>query len=51
MTRNNPRARLDLIPVGRFGTGGEVASAVLMLAGNGDIPGQTIRVNGGWSMS
>ena len=47
----NPNARPDLIPVGRFGTVEEVADAVLMLAGNGYITGQTINVNGGWYMS
>lgn len=51
MVRNNPRARADLLPVGRFGTTDEVAQAVLMLAGNGYVTGQTINVNGGWYMS
>jgi 3-oxoacyl-[acyl-carrier protein] reductase len=51
MIRNNPRARLDLIPVGRFGTADEVAQVVRMLATNGYITGQTINVNGGWYMS
>ena len=36
-----------LIPVGRFGQVEEVADAVLMLARNGYITGQTIHVNGG----
>lgn len=51
MMRDNPRARPDLIPVGRFGTVGEVADVVVTLAANGYITGQTINVNGGWYMS
>lgn len=35
------------IPVGRAGTGEEVAQAVLLLVGNGYMTGQTIAVNGG----
>jgi 3-oxoacyl-[acyl-carrier protein] reductase len=48
MVRNNPRARPDLIPVGRLGDVDEVASVAVMLAGNGYITGQTLNVNGGW---
>ncbi len=51
MMRDNPRARPDLIPVGRFGSVNEVADVVVMLATNGYITGQTINVNGGWYMS
>jgi 3-oxoacyl-[acyl-carrier protein] reductase len=51
MVTGNPRARADLIPVGRFGLAEEVADAVRMLAGNGYITGQTLNVNGGWYMS
>jgi 3-oxoacyl-[acyl-carrier protein] reductase len=51
MVRDNPRARPDLIPTGRFGTVDEVADVVVMLATNGYITGQTINVNGGWYMS
>ena len=51
MVISNPRARADLIPVGRFGTAEEVADAVLMLARNAYITGQTINVNGGWYMN
>ena len=51
MMRDNPRARVDPIPVGRFGTVDEVADVVVMLASNGYITGQTINVNGGWYMS
>ena len=48
MVRANPRARPDLIPVGRFGTVTEVADTAVLLARNGYITGQTISVNGGW---
>jgi 3-oxoacyl-[acyl-carrier protein] reductase len=51
MMRDNPRARPELIPVGRFGIVDEVADVVLMLAANSYITGQTINVNGGWYMS
>jgi 3-oxoacyl-[acyl-carrier protein] reductase len=51
MVSINPRARPDLIPVGRFGTVEEVAEVAVMLASNGYITGQTINVNGGWYMS
>ncbi|HYL14070.1 MAG TPA: 3-oxoacyl-ACP reductase family protein [Terriglobales bacterium] len=51
MVTANPRANPGLIPVGRFGTVEEVASVVVLLAGNGYITGQTINVNGGWYMS
>lgn len=51
MVTSNPKARPDLIPVGRFGTVEEVAEVAVMLAGNGYITGQTINANGGWYMS
>lgn len=51
MVTSNPKARPDLIPVGRFGTADEVAQAAVLLATNGYITGQTINVNGGWYMS
>jgi 3-oxoacyl-[acyl-carrier protein] reductase len=35
------------IPVGRAGTGDEIAQAVMLLVGNGYVTGQTIAVNGG----
>jgi 3-oxoacyl-[acyl-carrier protein] reductase len=47
MLRANPRATPDLLPVGRFGTAAEVASAAVLLATNGYIRGQTININGG----
>lgn len=51
MIAGNPQARPERIPVGRFGTAEEVAEAVVMLAHNGYITGQTINVNGGLYMS
>jgi 3-oxoacyl-[acyl-carrier protein] reductase len=51
MVTSNPRARAELIPVGRFGTVDEVAAAAVLLASNGYITGQTISVNGGWYMT
>jgi 3-oxoacyl-[acyl-carrier protein] reductase len=51
MVTSNPRARPDLIPVGRFGDISEVADVAVMLARNAYITGQTINVNGGWYMS
>jgi 3-oxoacyl-[acyl-carrier protein] reductase len=51
MVAANPRARADLIPLGRFGQVQEVADVAVMLAGNGYITGQTINVDGGWYMS
>ena len=51
MITSNPKARPDLVPVGRFGQVEEVADAVVMLARNGYITGHTISVNGGWYMT
>ena len=51
MVAINPKARAELIPVGRFGTVEEVAGIAVMLARNGYITGQTINVNGGWYFS
>jgi 3-oxoacyl-[acyl-carrier protein] reductase len=51
MVTNNPLARPEFIPVGHFGEPEDVASAVLLLAQNGYITGQTINVNGGWYLS
>jgi 3-oxoacyl-[acyl-carrier protein] reductase len=48
---NNVQAQPQLIPVGRYGHADEVADAVVMLARNGYITGQTINVNGGCYMS
>jgi 3-oxoacyl-[acyl-carrier protein] reductase len=51
MVAANPRARVDLIPVGRFGKVEEVADVAVLLAGNGYITGQTLNVDGGWYMT
>ncbi|HSR09813.1 MAG TPA: 3-oxoacyl-ACP reductase family protein [Thermodesulfobacteriota bacterium] len=51
MVRANPRARPDLLPVGRFGTVQEVVDTVVYLALNGYMTGQTISPNGGWYMT
>jgi 3-oxoacyl-[acyl-carrier protein] reductase len=51
MITSNPKARPDLVPMGRFGTVEEVADVVVMLASNAYITGQTISVNGGWYMT
>lgn len=51
MVRNNPKAKPDLLPVGRFGHVEEIADIITLLAANGYITGQTINANGGWYMS
>src|ERR1035441_4308737 len=51
MITSNPKARPDLVPLGRFGKVEEVADVVVMLASDGYITGQTISVNGGWYMT
>ena len=51
MITSNPKARADVIPMGRFGTVEETAQVAVMLASNGYLTGQTINVNGGWYMS
>jgi len=51
MVTSNPDARPDRIPIGRYGSPGEVAEVAVMLARNGYMNGQTINVNGGWFMS
>jgi len=51
MVAVNPKARADLIPVGRFGAVEEVAEVAVVLARNGYTTGQTINVNGGWYFS
>jgi 3-oxoacyl-[acyl-carrier protein] reductase len=48
MIRGNPRARPELIPVGRYGRPEEVAEVVATVAANAYVTGQTISVNGGW---
>lgn len=51
MVSSNPRAKPDLLPVGRFGAVEEVAEIAVLLARNGYVTGQTYNVNGGWYMS
>ena len=51
MVMANLRATPDLIPVGHFGEEEDVSSAVVMLAQNDYMTGQTINVSGGWYMS
>jgi 3-oxoacyl-[acyl-carrier protein] reductase len=47
MTSANSLAGAARIPVGRLGSGEEVAQAVLMVVGNAYMTGQTVQVNGG----
>lgn len=51
MISKNKALRPDLLPVGRFGQPGEVAEAVVFLASNSYMTGQTVNLNGGWYMS
>jgi 3-oxoacyl-[acyl-carrier protein] reductase len=51
MIRGNDKIKPSLLPVNRFGTTDEVAQAVLFLAQNAYITGQTISINGGWYMT
>ncbi len=47
MTAPHRRRNTSMIPVGRLGTAAEAAEAVLLLAGNGYMTGQTIHLNSG----
>ena len=51
MIADNPKARPERIPAGRFGTVHEVADVAVMLARNAFVTGQTVNVNGGFYMS
>ena len=51
MVRGNPHATSDRIPIGRFGQVDEHTDAVVMLARNAYMTGQTINVNGGMYFS
>ncbi len=51
MVSDNPVARPDFLPVGRFGTVEETAAMVAALVENGYVTGQTVSVNGGWYMT
>lgn len=47
MIADHRQASMARIPVGRLGTGEEVAAVVVMVAGNAYMTGQTVQVNGG----
>ncbi|MDH5579198.1 MAG: 3-oxoacyl-ACP reductase FabG, partial [Betaproteobacteria bacterium] len=47
MLAEHRKASMARIPVGRLGTGEEVAAVVVMVAANGYMTGQTVQVNGG----
>lgn len=51
MVSQNPVAKPDFLPVGRFGTAEETAAMVVALAENAYVTGQTVSVNGGWYMT
>ncbi len=51
MIRGNDKIKPSLLPVNRFGTAEEVAQAVLFLAQNAYVTGQTLSINGGWYMT
>lgn len=51
MITSNPKAKQEIVPMGRYGKVEEVADLAVMLACNGYITGQTISVNGGWYMT
>jgi 3-oxoacyl-[acyl-carrier protein] reductase len=51
MIRGHSRATPDRIPIGRLGHPEEIAEAVVLLARNGYITGQTVNVNGGAYLS
>ena len=51
MVRSGVAASADRIPLGRFGTGEEVAQVVLMLIGNGYMTGQTVALSGGMAFN
>ena len=51
MVRSGVASSADRIPLGRFGTGEEVAQVVLMLIGNGYMTGQTVALSGGMAFN
>jgi 3-oxoacyl-[acyl-carrier protein] reductase len=51
MIRGNDKIKPSLLPVNRFGTADEVAQAIVFLAQNAYITGQTLSINGGWYMT
>ena len=51
MVRSGVASSPARIPLGRFGTGEEVAKVVMMLVGNGYMTGQTVALSGGMSFN
>ena len=51
MIQGDREAYAKKVPIGRLGTPEEVAQAVLMVAGNAYMTGQTVQVNGGMHFS
>ena len=51
MITQNPNATAARIPMGVFGSPGEIARVAVVLAESDFITGQTISVNGGWYMT
>jgi 3-oxoacyl-[acyl-carrier protein] reductase len=51
MITDNPNISPEMIPIGRFGTGEEVADVAVTLARNAYITGQTMNINGGLYLS
>jgi 3-oxoacyl-[acyl-carrier protein] reductase len=51
MITSNPNASPERLPVGFFGSPGEIGRAAVLLAESDFITGQTISVNGGWYMT
>ena len=51
MVTNNPAAKPEMLPVGRFGLVEEVAQAILFFAAaeNSYVTGQVLSVDGGWT--
>jgi 3-oxoacyl-[acyl-carrier protein] reductase len=47
MIADHRKESMARIPVGRLGTGEEVAAVVVMVAANAYMTGQTVQVNGG----
>ena len=50
LTQEEKKALAEEIPMGRMGTGEEVAEAILFLAEHSYITGQTLGVNGGFGL-
>ncbi len=52
LTEDQKAALMPRIPMGRMGTGGDIAAAAVYLASDeaGYVTGQTLHVNGGMAM-